>query len=121
WLALGTNLVGMKIGKWTENVGGASVWLLGAVLGVVAIIAWKHRGPATPLDIRPAWNWGTVSLWSSIAYAMSGLELVAMIGSEIRDPERTLPRAGWMATGFVTLFYIATTVAMLVLLRPGEI
>jgi amino acid transporter len=121
WAALGTNLLGLRIGKWTENLGGASAWLLGAVLSVVAIVAWKHRGSATPLDIRPVWNWSTVSLWSAIAYAMSGLELVGMVGSEIHDPERTVPRAGWMATGFVTLFYIVTTLAMLVLLPPGEI
>ena len=121
WVALGTNLIGMKIGKWTENAGGASAWIMTALLAAVAAIAWKHRGPATPLDIRPTWNWGTVNFWSSIAYGMSGLELAGIIGSEIHDPERTLPRAGWIATGFVTLFYVVATVALLVLLRPGEI
>src|ERR1035437_8876858 len=30
WVALGTNLIGMKIGKWTENVGAAATWVLGA-------------------------------------------------------------------------------------------
>jgi amino acid transporter len=121
WVALGTNLIGMKIGKWTENAGGASAWLMTALLAVVAAIAWKHRGPATPLDIRPTWNWGTVNFCSSIAYGMTGLELAGIIGSEIHDPERTLPRAGWIASGFVTLFYVVATVALLVLLRPGEI
>src|SRR5262249_45448342 len=32
WIALGTNLVGVKIGKWTQNIGGASSWVLGGVL-----------------------------------------------------------------------------------------
>ena len=27
WIALATNLVGLRIGKWVENVGGASAWL----------------------------------------------------------------------------------------------
>jgi len=27
WVALGTNLIGMKIGKWTENVGAAATWV----------------------------------------------------------------------------------------------
>jgi hypothetical protein len=26
WLALGTNLIGMKLGKWTEHIGGLAVW-----------------------------------------------------------------------------------------------
>ena len=121
WVALGTNLVGMKIGKWTENVGGASAWVLGALLAVVAAIAWKHRGPATPLDIRPAWSWGTVNFWSSIAYGMSGLELAGIIGGEIRDPARTIPRAGWLASAFVALFYIVATVSVLVLLPTARV
>ena len=36
---------------------------------------------------------------------MSGLEMAGLMGGEIRDPERTLPRAGWIASGFTTLFY----------------
>jgi amino acid transporter len=52
---------------------------------------------------------------------MTGLELAGIIGSEIHDPERTLPRAGWIASAFVTLFYMGATVAVLVLLRPGQI
>ena len=121
WLALGTNIIGMKIGKWTENIGGASAWVLAALLAVVAAIAWKHRGSATPLDIRPTWSWGTVNFWSSIAYGMSGVELAGIIGSEIHDPERTLPRAGWIASAFVTFFYVAGTVSMLVLLPPAGV
>lgn len=121
WVALGTNLIGMKIGKWTENVGGASAWILAAVLAATAAIAWRHRGLATPLHIWPSWSWGTVNFWSSIAYGMSGLELAGIIGSEIHDPERTLPRAGWIATGFITFFYVVATLALLVLMPAGQI
>jgi amino acid transporter len=28
WIALGTNLVGMNIGKWTDNLGGLATWTL---------------------------------------------------------------------------------------------
>src|ERR1019366_6720044 len=38
WVALGTNLIGMKIGKWTENVGATATWLLGALLVIVAAV-----------------------------------------------------------------------------------
>jgi amino acid transporter len=121
WVALGTNLVGMKIGKWTENVGGASAWVLAAVLAAVAVIALRHRAPATPFDIRPAWNWGTVNFWSSIAYGMSGLELIGIIGSEIHAPDRSIPRAGWIASAFVTLFYVTSTASLLVLMPAASI
>ena len=49
------------------------------------------------------------------------MELVGMMGAEIRDPERTLPRAGWMASIFAAFFYAATTLALLVLLNPERI
>ena len=121
WFALGTNLIGMKVGKWTENLGAACTWILGAMLVTAAIILFGRRGSATPLDIVPTWNWDTVGFWSTIAYAMSGLEMAAPMSAEIRDPGRTLPRAGWIASGFTTVFYASATIAMLVILRPENI
>ncbi len=121
WVALGTNLLGVKIGKWTENFGGASSWVLGGLLAVVAALVWSRRGSATPMHFMPHWNWGTLNFWSTIAYGMSGLELAGLMGAEMHDPERTLPRAGWIASAFATLFYSGATVAMLVLLRPEKI
>lgn len=126
WIALGTNLVGMRIGKWTENLGGAATWGLLAVFVTLAAIVWAKRGPATPLhsvsDILPAWNWSTLNLGAaSIAYAMTGLELTPFMGAEIHAPERTLPRAGWIASGFATVFYAGMTIALLVVLAPASI
>ena len=121
WLALGTNLIGVKIGKWTENVGAVAAWLLGALLVTVAAVIYSRRGSATPIHIAPTWNWDTISFWSTIAYAMTGLEMVGLMGGEIRDPARTLPRAGWIASAFTTVFYASATVALLVILRPGKI
>ena len=121
WVALGTNIVGMKIGKWTENIGGASAWLVTALFVALAAVAYLARGSATPLHILPRWNWGTVSFWATIAYAMSGLELAGLMGAEIRDPERTFPRAGWIASVCITAFYASATIALLVLLPPARI
>ncbi|HXB70490.1 MAG TPA: APC family permease [Candidatus Acidoferrales bacterium] len=121
WLALGTNLVGIRIGKWTENLGAAATWVLGAVLIVAATLLWSKRGSATAIHIAPTWSWETISFWAIIAYAMSGLEMAGLMGGEIHRPERTLPRAGWIASGIATLFYASTTVALLVILRPEKI
>jgi amino acid transporter len=121
WIALGTNLVGVNIGKWTENLGALASWILGALLVIVATLAWSRRGPATTFHILPEFKWDTVSFWSTIAYAMTGFEMVGLMGAEIRDPERNLPRAAWTSSVFTTLFYVGTTAAMLILLQPGEI
>jgi glutamate:GABA antiporter len=52
---------------------------------------------------------------------MSGLELAGLMGGEIRDPARTLPRAGWIASAFAVAFYVVATAALLVLLPPAQI
>jgi len=121
WIALGTNLVGVKIGKWTENLGASASWILGVLLVVVAALIWRRQGSATPFRLLPDFTWDTVSFWATIAYAMTGLEMVGLMGGEIRDPKRNLPRAAWISSVFTTLFYVGTTMALLIVLRPGRI
>ena len=121
WIALGTNLRGIDVGKWTENIGAITCWLLAGTLVLLAVLVGAKRGSATPIHVLPTWNWDTVNFWSNIAYGLSGVEMAAMMAAEIRDPARTIPRAGWIASGLATVFYMVSTVAILVLLRPEKI
>jgi len=121
WIALGSNLIGLKVGKWTENLGALATWGVGLLLVVVAWMVWTRRGTATPIDILPRWSWGTVSFWALIAFATSGMEGPGMMAGEMRDPERTMRRAGWIASGFATALYVSATVALLVVLPPEKI
>src|SRR5271157_6036627 len=88
-----------------------------ALMSAALAAIWVALGSATPMHVLPKWNWGTVSFWSTIAYGMSGLELAGLMGGEIHDPERTLPRAGWIASAFTTVFYTGVTASMLILLE----
>ena len=121
WIALGTNIVGMRVGKWIENGGAAATWALGMLLGFVAWIIWQRHGSATPFHLLPDFNWDTINFWASIAYGMTGMEVVGMMGAEIKDPERAIPRAAWVASIFTTIFYAGSTLALLVILRPEKI
>ncbi len=121
WIALGTNLLGVKIGKWTENLGASASWILGLLLVIVAVMVWRRQGSATTVRLLPDFNWDTVSFWATIAYAMTGIEMVGLMGGEIREPKRNLPRAAWISSLFTTVFYVGTTMALLVVLRPGQI
>ncbi len=64
---------------------------------------------------------GAVNFRAAIAFATSGMEGPGMMAGEIRDPERTMRRAGWIASGFVATFYISATIAFLVVLAPEYI
>lgn len=121
WVALLTNLVGMRIGKWTENIGGLSAWLVTGLFVTLAAAVWMRRGPATAFHLAPRWNWDTVNFWATIAYGMSGLELAGLLAGEVRDPARTFPRAGWIASICSALFYAAATAALLVILPSARI
>lgn len=121
WIASITNIIGLRIGKWTENLGALSTYLVGALLAAFGVVVWMRFGSATPLGILPEWNFNKLNFWSQIAFAFGGLELGAIMGGEIRNPEKTVARAAWIAGGCIATFYIVGTVAMLVLLPPDRI
>lgn len=121
WIALGSNLIGLKVGKWTENIGALATWSIGVLLAGVAWMVWMRRGSATPLNILPKWSWGTINFWAAIAYATSGMEAAGMMAGEIREPQRTMRRAAWISSGLTAVFYVSATVAFLVVLSPDYI
>ncbi len=121
WVASITNIVGLGVGKWTGNLGGLSTYLGGALLMGLGLVAWIRFGPATPLRLLPEWNLDKLNFWSQIVFAFGGLELGAIMGGEIRNPEKTVARAAWIAGLSIAAFYIAGTLAMLVLLPPDRI
>ena len=121
WIASLTNIVGLSIGKWTGNLGGLSTYLGGALIVGLGLLAWMRSGSVTTIHILPEWNLDKLNFWSQIAFAFGGLELGAIMGGEIRDPEENVPRAAWIAGLAIAAFYIAGTVALLVLLPPDRI
>ncbi len=122
WIGALTNLIGVRVGKWTENLGALGTYAAGLLLIAVGALAWAHHGPATRIEsVWPRWDWATVNFWSQIAFAFGGLELGAVMGGEIRDPTRTVPRAAWISGCAIAGFYLLGTLAMLALLEPGGI
>ena len=122
WIATGANLLGLRVGKWLGNIGGAATYLAAAVLVVGGVAAWIARGgPATKLDLFPPLDAEKLNFWPQIAFAFGGLELGAVLGGEIRDPKRSLPRAAWLSGAAIAVFYVAGTLAMLTLLPASGI
>ena len=123
-VAVGLNIVGLNIGKWLQNAGGVGTFVPLAILVLVAAVFVFHHGSATHFTVRnmlPTWNWNTVSFWSQIAFAFTGLELVSAMSEEVRDPQRTLPRAVFGAGALIAIIYIAGTFAVLALRPAGSI
>jgi amino acid transporter len=121
WAVFAANFFGIKVAKWISAFGGSSTFIIGALLGVLAIYVALHSGSATRLVALPKADLSTVNFWSQIAYAFVGLELAPIMSAEIRNPTRDLPRAAAISGAVSTVFYIGVTAALLVLLRPESI
>ncbi len=121
WLVLVTNLIGLSFGKWTGNLGAIATYAAGVAVMGLGVAVWMARGSATPIHASLSWDWNKLNFWPQIAFAFSGLELGAILSGEIRNPERTVPRAVWISSGAIALFYIAGTLAMLAALPAEQI
>jgi glutamate:GABA antiporter len=121
WIALLANVVGLGVGRWVNNAGALATYAAGVLIVVAGFAAWSRTGAATPIDITPQLDLGRLNFWSQIAFAFGGLELAAVMGGEVRDPARTLPRAAWISGSAIAAFYILGTLALLALMPSGEI
>jgi len=112
------------VGKWLHNLGAAGLWIPGLFLIALGLLAWIRFGSATVFTIQtliPSTRLKDIVFWSTIAFSLSGLESASMMGEEIRDARRNIPRALLLAGVLITALYILGTVAMLVALPQSEI
>ncbi len=49
------------------------------------------------------------------------MEVVGVMGAEVRDPKRSFPRAAWISSLVTTVFYAGATAAILVLLPADQV
>jgi amino acid transporter len=126
WLAVivALNIRGIEAGKWLNNICSVGNWFPVLVLVVLAAVVAARYGSATHLNstaLLPHLTLRNAVFWSTIVFAFSGCEAGSMMGDEIEDAQRTLPRALLLAGIVVALAYIAGTVAMLVALPSGTV
>jgi amino acid transporter len=123
-VAVVLNIIGLDIGKWLQNAGGIGTYVPLIMLIGLGAYMWHARGAATHFTARnmmPVWNWDTVNFWPQIAFAFTGLELVATMSEEIREPRRTFRRAIFGSGISIAILYMAGTVAVLAMQTPETV
>ena len=123
-LAAMLNVRGLGVGKWLHNLGAVGLWMPALFLMGLAVLSWYRFGSATPFtaeSLVPSTRLKDIVFWSTIAFSLSGLESGSMMGDEIRDPRRNIPRALLIAGTLIVLLYTLSTVAMLVALPQADI
>jgi amino acid transporter len=121
WTGLLANMFGLSVGKWVNNLGGLSTYAAGGLIIALGAAAWLRAGPATAMRLAPQFTLDSLNFWSQIAFAFGGLELGAVLGGEIHDPRRSVPRAACISGLAIAGFYILGTLALLALLPHSRI
>jgi amino acid transporter len=125
WLVTLLNIVGLTAGKWLQNAGSIATWIPAALLIVCGAVAFGMFGSATsfaPERLMPRDDfWATMSLWSAMCFAFSGFEIASMVALEVKDPERTIPRAILLSGAAITVIYILGSASVLVAVPAGAL
>lgn len=124
-IALALNIVGLKTGKWVQNVGGLAQWIPSLVALAVGVIALAKTGSATRFPagafLPSLEHSDTIIFFAQICFGFAGLELAPMLAGEVHDPQRTFPRAIWISALTIAGCYILGTLSLLWAMPPGQI
>jgi amino acid transporter len=109
------NILGVREGKWTQNVLTAAkvVGLAGIVVAGFLFTAPAQAAPVAVADPEP---WTTMLAKFGFAmifvfYAYGGWNEMAYVGAEVRNPERNIFRALILGTVGVMAIYLLVTLA----------
>jgi len=123
WLVTFANILGIGVGKWVNNAGGWGTLVAASVLivlGAVTILRYGVSLPSSSFAIEKI-DWPIISSFGVICFGLVGLELGPVMGDEIVDPKRDVPKGifrGGVISGFV---YVGSTLALLLAIPQSEV
>lgn len=112
-----TNVLGVKPGAALQNVlTGAKIVAL-AVLIVGGFVLWRAMGPPPVVVSAPAPREnllaGYAAAFVAVLFTIGGWQQMNMVAGEIRDPERTIPRALLIGILIVVAIYLGANAVYL--------
>jgi len=125
WTVMIFNIIGLKLGRWVNNIGGIGSWISGTLLIIFGIIAVVKFGVANPMPLDSfftnIFTFDKLSFWASICFGFTGLELAAVLAEEIKKPREVIPKATVYSGIIIALVYLLGTFSLLVALPASEI
>jgi amino acid transporter len=117
------SVIGLSVGKWVHNAGGAIMLTIFAALIVLPFIAvargtLPHYAPlATSVPVVSLFS---LNILGKLGFgALGGFEYVAILAGECRSPVRTIGRSVMIAAPAIALMFIFGTSSVLALV-PNE-
>jgi amino acid transporter len=114
WITIFANVRGLAVGKWVNNIGGIGALVIGGALMIMAtIVVAQHRGLLHWKEITPGGGSWPLSSFGVLCLAMVGMELGPIMGDEVRDPRRNIPRSVAWGGALCVLMYTGCTLSLL--------
>src|SRR5262245_51496683 len=125
WICTLLNIVGWAAGKLVQHLGNIATWIPALLLIAGGAVSLATVGSATsfaPSEMVPREEaWTTLSLWSSLCFAFSGIEISSMVGQEVHDARRTIPRSILISGAAITAIYVLGSVSVLIAVPSSEL
>jgi APA family basic amino acid/polyamine antiporter len=110
------NVVGLKPGAWFQD---AATWAKGAAIGAFVVLgltvgsgSWSHY--TAPIDTQTTATLGSLGVaLIAVFWAFDGWVYITWVAGEVKDAQRTLPRALVLGLSVVAGIYLAINLVYL--------
>ncbi|HEX7272611.1 MAG TPA: APC family permease [Casimicrobiaceae bacterium] len=124
WFVVVANIFGLARAKWIPNAGSVVMSLVLVLLIAAAFVLERRFGSATTFAgaLLPDLSDGSlVKAFATMMFGLVGYELAPLMGAEIREPRRVIPRAIVLSGLIIVAFYVGGTWALLAALPRAQI
>jgi APA family basic amino acid/polyamine antiporter len=111
WILTLVNIVGVREAGVVQVVTTVLKFVPLLVIGVVGLF-FMDGGNFEPFTLESGFDWGIGAAALLTLWAFIGLESATVPAEEVRDPERTIPRATVIGTAAASIVYLIATLAL---------
>lgn len=125
WFTVLLNVYGLKFGKWIQNIGALSLWLLFALLAIASLYQLLTNGSShevAPDKFIPDFtDFGLLPFFAAITFSFGGLELSSVMSTEMKDAKKIMTKAVVLSALLVLALYTIGTFSLLVAIPEGQV
>jgi len=117
------NIIGLRVGKWINNLGGAGTVIAATLLiglGIFAAIRFGTTITVSDFSL-PSNPRFVLNSFGVVCYALVGLELASVMGDEIQNPRKNLPVAVAWGGVLSGLLYVGATLTLLIAVKREDL
>ena len=111
WILTVANILGAREAGAIQVVTTILKFVPLLVIGVVGLF-FMDTGNFEPFTLSSGFDWGVSAAALLTLWAFIGLESATVPAEEVKDPERTIPRATIVGTAAASLLYLIATLAL---------